>query len=104
MWVGGLIDDLPIDRCVEDYMIKLCPNLEKGENNSKFKRKMKIRTEDELYKKLDLYYRAHWYTEDGRINNYPTGEINGDIIMERRKALEWIYNNGFDWDDVELGT
>jgi len=104
MWVGGLISDLPIDKCVEDRQAKLCPNLEKGENDSKFRSKMKIRTKEEIYKKLDLYFRAHWYTEDGRINNYPTGEINGDIIMERRKALEWAIDSTSDWDNIGMNT
>jgi len=104
MWAGNLINDLPIDKCVEDRMAKLCPNLEKGEDDAKFRKKIKIRSKDELYKKLDLYYRAHWYTEDGRINSYPTGSISGGIIMERRKALEWVNDNTLDWDDISLDT
>jgi hypothetical protein len=104
MWAGNLIKDLPIDKCVEDCMVKLCPNLEKGEDDSKFRKKIKIRTKDELYKKLDLYFRTHWYTEDGRLNNYSTGNISGDIIMERRKALEWINDNTLDWDNISMNT
>jgi hypothetical protein len=104
MWAGNLINDLPIDKCVEDRMVKLCPNLENGENDSKFRGEIEIKSKDELYKELDLYYRAHWYTEDGRINNYPTGNISGDIIMERRKALEWINDNTLDWDNISMGT
>jgi hypothetical protein len=104
MWAGNLIKDLPIDKCVEDRMVKLCPNLEKGEDDSKFRKKIKIRPKEELYKKLDLYFRTHWYTENGRLNNYPTGNISGDIIMERRKALEWVIDNTLDWDNVLLNT
>jgi hypothetical protein len=104
MWAGNLIKDLPIDKCVENNMAKLCPNLANGENDSKFRKKMTIRTKEELYKKLDLYFRTHWYTEDGRINNYSTGNIDGEIIMERRKALEWVNNNTLDWDNISLDT
>jgi hypothetical protein len=39
MWAGNLINDLPIDRCVEDRMVKLCPNLEQGEDDSKLRKK-----------------------------------------------------------------
>ena len=104
MWAGKIIDDLPIDIGVENYMAKLCPNLEKGENDSKFKRKMKIRTRDEIFKKLDLYFRAHWYTRNGRLNNYSTGKMDDEIILERRKALEWLIDNTSDWDNISLDT
>ena len=104
MWAGGLIKDLPIDKCVEDNMVKLCPNLENGENDSKFRRKMKIRTKEEIFKKLDLYFRTHWYTRNGRLNNDSTGKMNDEIILERRKSLEWVIDNTLDWDNVPLNT
>lgn len=104
MWAGSLIDDLPIDKYVEDYMAELCPNLEKGEDDSKFRLSMRIRTEEEIFKKLDLYYRTHWYTFDGLLNKYSTGEMDNSVIMERRKALEWVFDNTLDWDDIPLNT
>lgn len=104
MWAGNLIDDLPIDKCVEDYQVDLCPRLEKGEDDSKFRNTIKIRTNEEIFKKLDLYFRAHWYTTDGIINKYPTGEINDSIILERRKALEWLMDSTLDWDNIPLNT
>jgi hypothetical protein len=33
-----------------------------------------------------------------------TGVVRLDIIMERRKALEWVMDPACDWDNVELGT
>ena len=104
MWVGSLIPDLPIDRPVEDHMATLTPNLQRKEDGTKFSRNMQIRPYEDLYRMLDLYYRAHWYTEDGRINGYLTGQIDGDIIMERRKALEWVMDRTVEWDDVPLDT
>ncbi|MCL1993102.1 MAG: DUF4272 domain-containing protein [Spirochaetes bacterium] len=104
MWAGSLIDDLPIDNPVEDRMAKLCPNLEKGEGDSKFRGKMKVRPKDEIFKKLDLYFRAHWYTRNGLLNNYPTGKMDDGVILERRKALEWLIDSTLDWDDVPLNT
>ena len=104
MWAGKLIEDLPIDKPVEDYMVELCPNLEQNENDSKFRDKMQIRTSEEIYQKLDLYYRVHWYTFDGLLNKYPTGNMNNSIIMERRKALEWVMDNTLDWDNIPLNT
>ena len=104
MWAGNMIDDLPIDRHVEDYQVELCPNLEKGEDDSKFRQNMRIRTKEEVFKKLDLYFRTHWYTRNGVLNKCPTGKMNDGVIMERRKALEWVIDNTLDWDNIPLNT
>ena len=88
-----------INKYVEDYQAELCPNLERGEDDSKFRQTMKIRTKEEIFKKLDLYFRTHWYTFNGVLNKYSTGNMNNSVIMERRKALEWIIDNNLDWDE-----
>jgi len=103
MWAGSLIKEIPFHKSVEDYMASLCPNLEKNENSDKFRLKMKSRNKNEIFEKLDLYYRLHWYTEECRIHNKTPKGISGDVIMERRKALEWICNNN-SWDEIELNT
>jgi hypothetical protein len=54
---------------------------------------------------LDLYYRAHWYVVDGHLHRYDTGDFDLDIIMERRKALEWIGDPTVeDWDYTDAST
>jgi hypothetical protein len=104
MWAGNLISDLAIDKPVSDRMVELVPNLEKNEDGAKFLEKMRLRPDEELYQMLDLYFRIHWYTEDGRINGYSTGNISSDIVMERRKALEWLMDSSSEWDDIRLST
>jgi hypothetical protein len=104
MWVGNLIEELPIDRPVEDRMASLTPNVHKGEDGSKFSSGMRIRSFDDCFRMLDLYYRAHWYTRDGQLNLYDTSPINIDFIMERRKALEWVMDRNVDWDNVPADT
>ena len=104
MWAGSLIPDLPINLPVPDSMATLVPNLQKNESGEKFSLKMRLRPYEELYQMLDLYYRVHWYTEDGRINGYSTSSINSDIVMERRKALEWLMDSSSQWDNISLNT
>lgn len=54
---------------------------------------------------LDLYFRAHWYARDGQLNGYPTAPFDLDIIMERRKTLEWLVDRSIeDWDDTPQDT
>lgn len=104
LWVGQIITELPFDEPVADYAVELVPNLEKGEDNSIMEEKMKSRTELEIYKMADLYYRLHWYTADAGLNRYSTGRIDGEIIMERRRALSWAINPDYKWDEINMNT
>ena len=104
LWVGSIIDELPLTSPVEDRMASLCPNLQKNEDGAKFSQCMRLRSHEELYRMLDRYYRAHWYARDGQLNRYDTGAFNIDIIMERRRALEWALNSESDWNEVDMST
>jgi hypothetical protein len=104
VWAGQLIDDLPFDEGAGKVLASLCPALQRNEDGSKMSEKMRLRSRDELYRKLDLYYRLHWWTRNSQLTGKDTGEVHLDIIIERRKALEWIMNSICDWDNVELST
>jgi hypothetical protein len=52
----------------------------------------------------DLSYRFHWWTRDAQLKGQGTGYERLDIVMERRKALEWILDCEMDWDDIPLCT
>lgn len=104
-WAGGLTSDLSIDQPVGDELASHVPNLQVGDTAEGFRSTYRLRPTGELYEMLDLYFRAHWYTEDGRINGYSTGLFDSDIVMERRKALQWLFpEHGADWDHVDLST
>ena len=104
LWATSIIDEMPFDRPIEDFMASLCPSLEKNEGTEKFTEKMKLRSIDEIFRKLDLYYRLHWWTKDANLNKNETGEVSLDIIMERRHALEWILHPKQNWEDISLDT
>jgi hypothetical protein len=103
MWAGGLVEELPFDECADDRMAGMCPN-PLSEDTSKFSKTMKVRGREEIRDMLDLYYCLHWYTEDRRINEEDAEGFDADIIMERRKALEWVFDKKLDWDDVPMDT
>lgn len=104
MWAGNLIEHLDFTRPVEDYMASLAPNLQVNKNGDMFSKRMRLRPYNELYNMLDLHYRLHWYARDGQLNGYSTGAVSLDIIMERRKALEWFMDASSDWDHIDLST
>lgn len=103
-WAGQLIDELPFDEGVGDILASLCPALQRNEDCSKLSKKMRLRSHDELFRMLDLYYRLHWWTRNAQMTRKDTGAVHLDIIMERRKALEWIMDPACDWDNVETST
>jgi Domain of unknown function (DUF4272) len=98
LWVGNIIETMPFDRGVEDSMTSVCPNLQFNEGPEKFANEMKLRSEHEVAQMLDLHYRLHWWTRDAQLNGYESDPVSLDIMMERRKALEWAMDLSVDWE------
>ena len=48
LWATQLIKEMPFDRGVEDFMGSLCPNLQRNEDGTKFRRNMRLRSYPEL--------------------------------------------------------
>ncbi|MGV3620475.1 MAG: DUF4272 domain-containing protein [Archangium sp.] len=103
MWAGGLIDRMDFTEGVPDSMASLCPNLQRGEDGSKFAG-FKLRPYEEIFRELDLHYRLHWYARNGLLTKTPTPPVEHSVILERRKALEWVLDPSHAWDDVRLDT
>ena len=104
-WAGKLIPDLPIDKPVGDNLASLLPNIENGERGDAFRTAYALRSFADIFQMLDIYFRAHWYARDGQLSGYATGAFNLDIIMERRRALEWISDRTIgDWDETPEST
>jgi hypothetical protein len=104
VWVGGLIKDLPLNKPVGDNLASLCPNLQRNADGTDFIKSFQLRRHEELFCMLDLYYRAHWWTRNAQLTGQQTGDVSLDIIMERRKTLEWVLDAKADWDNVEMST
>jgi hypothetical protein len=104
VWVGSLIHDLPFNEGVRNELASLSPNLQQNEDDSKYAKKMRLRSKDELFRMLDLYFRLHWWTRNAQLTGKQTGDVEIDVIMERRKALEWVMDPDCDWDSTEQST
>jgi hypothetical protein len=104
LWVGSIVEAIPFDSPAGGHVVPELPNLAGNEPGSRLIESMHIRHFHEVFSALDLYYRLHWYARDGRLNDYSTGNVDMDIIMERRRALEWVMHPEVDWDKVDLST
>ncbi|WP_394776136.1 DUF4272 domain-containing protein [Flavobacterium sp.] len=103
MWVTNMIPGLEAEEYIGDNMASLLPNLENGDDNSKINNLKTSKSEIEICTVLDYYYRLHWYCVDERLNGREA-KLNEGLVYERRKSLEWIYNQENDWDNVEMST
>ena len=103
-WILGLNDKLeyPNNMCNTEKLISFvvrCENLES------FIKKCKLIDIENILDELDLEYRYHWALVDNRIN--PTtncGGLDEEIVVERRRALEWVFSDENDWNYFSLDT
>jgi len=106
VWALGLVDNkgmkIPNNICNCKKAITLVGDCQTYEE---FKNKTKIRNIEEILDMLDLYYRYHWACEENRINPETNiGNLNPEVVWERRRGLEWLISNLTDWNDISLDT
>jgi hypothetical protein len=103
-WIGGLHDNLTLNTGVEDSLITLIPNIQNNESATKFISDFQLRNRLEIFEMLDKFYRAHWFSRNSDFKGEKSDIANLDIIMERRKALEFTCFKDFVWDEISLDT
>lgn len=105
-WVLGLIPTEEMERPFQMAQAYELFQFIKPFNNFKdFIASCNMRQPPELMDMLDLYYNYHWACVDNRLNpNTKCGDLNEEIVMERRKALEWLFCEDKDWNEISLDT
>jgi len=93
---------IPSDVCDCNKAIDTVANCK---DYDEFKANVKIRNIENILDMLDLYYRYHWACVDKSVNPKSNiGSLNPDVVMERRKGLEWLVSKADDWNDISLDT
>ncbi len=100
MWAGGKHQHLTLNTFIGDTLASMAPTFHKNESATEFVQTYELLPEKRIFTELDKFYRAHWYAR----NNPNDKKVHLSVIMERRKALEWICDNSLDWDDISLDT
>lgn len=104
VWALGLINKLkfPGELCDVEEAIRLVAVCEDYDS---FKEKCKIRDVEEILDAVDLYYRYHWACVEKTINpEVCIGKLNPEVVIERRRGLEWLVHEESDWNDISLDT
>lgn len=102
VWYLGLVGDISDASKLCD-----CPTavsfVRTSNSIEDFKSKCNPRSVKELLDMQDLYYRYHWAINDKKVNpNVSIGNINASNVIERRRALEWILSDKYDWYEIEM--
>lgn len=107
IWAMDLITDKemdePITICNVERAIAIL--METSGDYEFFKGICKLRDIEKILDMLDLYYRYHWACEEKRLNpQTDIGKLYSDVVMERRRGLEWLVSDKKDWNDISLDT
>ena len=65
----------------------------------------RLRSVERILDKLDLFYCYHWACVEQSLRpETKIGKLNHEVVMERRKGLEWLISEKKDWDEISLST
>ena len=107
LWAMGLVDDIVSADCPEDVEIELNKIFDLVNAYDRFEdfiAACKLRTENEIQDAFQLYWYYHWNIVDGQIFGNIPESIFYDVVIERRRALEWLlYSAESDEGDWEFG-
>jgi hypothetical protein len=98
-WCLRLVNLNPFRHCDND----LFPKIPSQSDPSLFIEKAELRPISEIQAQCDLHYRMHWYARNCSLVGQES-KLDLEIIMERRKALDWVYGVGESWDDIRMDT
>lgn len=103
-WVGGFHNTLSLNSAVEDSLSSMLPKIANNDSSKNFISTFKIRSQFEIFEMLDRFYRAHWFVRNNKLIGIKSDKVDMDLIMERRKVLEYVCYKNSDWDTISLDT
>jgi hypothetical protein len=102
MWSIQLVDDLPPDELCDrgPFYERLAPGLDPAQGRTD----VQLRPLAEIAAMLDFYYCLHWHARNAQYHGQMWDpEIAPGVVLERRRALEWLFQD-VPWEDVDLGA
>lgn len=103
-WSLGIVKRLEFDQVCENNLIKLFPDIKNNGDSSSYRSKAKVRDLELIVQACDLAYCLHWAVVQAQLDGKKLpGDIGPHVIVERRRALEWMLCKD-DWDELSLNT
>lgn len=65
-----------------------------------------LRSVEKILDMTDLFYCYHWACVEKQWVNPQTaiGKLNPEVVLERRRGLEWLISEEKDWNEIDLST
>lgn len=104
MWCGGKHNNLSFNTGVGDTLASMTPSFHENEPALHRINDFKLIDLKTIFTELDKFYRVHWFARNNRLSGTNDNRVNQSIVMERRKALEWVCDSRLEWDDISLDT
>ncbi len=104
VWSLGLIDDITnaSSCCDGETAVRLVSECDTYEQ---FANKCHPRSSEEILDMLDLYYRYHWACVNKQFDpDTAIGNLDPEVVWERRRGLEWLISEEDDWFEISLDT
>lgn len=105
-WALGKYPTFDLLQRAPDDLVRHFPDLKKKEPADSWKASASLIDAGELDQWLDLAYCLHWSIRERSMrgdSSLQIGSIHAQSVVERRRALEWLCNEG-DWDKAALDT
>lgn len=65
----------------------------------------KLKSAEKLLDMADLFYRYHWACVEKQLRPQTSiGNLNPEVVAERRRGLEWLIGDKQDWNEISLDT
>lgn len=66
---------------------------------------LKLKNTEKILDMLDLFYCYHWACVEKQIKPETNiGNLNLEVVFERRRGLEWLISTEDDWNNISLDT
>ena len=103
-WSMGVTNEMNFENDCDNRFVMILPNLKQSESSADFRKRMNTRPLEQIVAACDLAYCLHWAIRQSELNGKrPPGELKSYVVVERRRALEWLLSQGT-WEDVSLDT
>ena len=103
-WAVGILGGLDFGEECSSHFAMMLPNLYWMENSKRFRTRTIARPLVEVLAMRDLAYCLHWgVREAAPMCPRPSGKLKHYVVVERRRALEWLVCDE-DWDAIVLDT
>lgn len=111
LWCSGIVGNKRLENFSEIDISDFYHLIPPEKPFHEYTQSVAVRDYSDIYTELDLYFLLHWYVKN-QINKgkkifkifQKEEKFNESVIIERRRALEWVLDNSTPWDEISLDT